>query len=148
MRNLINNEIKKAKAAYYHNQIQENAGNSKVPSTRIRIFLKTELFWPRENGDFGNRNWSFLKTVSRLQIFLTGYFLEPCGQRKTEVLQNDDIKCRGQAKTIWRRYVWTRNFFENWEKKTSVFKISRYVLTGKTDLKTLRVDADFFRKRE
>ena len=29
-RSLINDEIKKAKAACYHNQIEENAGNSKI----------------------------------------------------------------------------------------------------------------------
>ena len=75
-------------------------------STGIRIFLKMELFFSEYgfrlhvNSVFGNRNRDSLKTVSRLQIFLTVYFLEPCGQRKMEVFENDDVKCRGQTKTI------------------------------------------------
>ena len=78
-----------------------------VHSTRIRIFLKTELFLsgygfgPHVNGVFGNRNRSFSKTVSKTADFFNRvFFLEPCGQRKAEVFENDDIKCRGQAKTI------------------------------------------------
>ena len=65
-------------------------------------------------------------------MFLTGYFLEQCGQRKAEVFKNDDVKCRGQAKTIWKRhvtYVWTW-IFSKTEKKIVFSKLSGYVWTG------------------
>ena len=39
------------------------------------------------------------------------------------------------------------DFFENGRKEPPFSKISGYVLTGKNDLKTLRVDADFFENR-
>ena len=40
-----------------------------------------------------------------------------------------------------------RGLFRKWREKTPFSKISGYVWTGKNDLKTLRVDTDFFENR-
>ena len=41
-----------------------------------------------------------------------------------------DVKCRGQAKMIRKRYVWTRIFSKTGEKKSSVFKNIRIRVDG------------------
>ena len=61
-------DLKNAFGEVHHNLI-------KAPSTRIRIFLKTEVFSsvlplrPHVNGVFGNRKRRFSKTLSRVEVF-------------------------------------------------------------------------------
>ena len=70
---------------------------AKAPSTRIRIFLKTEDFSsilplrPHVNGVFGNRKRRFSKTLSRVEIFENAGFAYTCGRAKTKVFENDDV---------------------------------------------------------
>ena len=87
---------------------------TKAPSTRIRIFLTADHFWPgygfhpHANSVFGNQNWSFMKTVSR--FFHRVFF----------------------------GVVWTEEnggFGKRWREMSQI---------GKNDLKTLRVDAYSF----
>ena len=59
----------------------------KVPSTRIRIFLKTHLFLsvlgsrPHGDGVFSHQKRSFSKTLSRVDLFENAVFLFSCSLR-------------------------------------------------------------------
>ena len=70
---------------------------SKAPSTRMRIFLKTEVFFsvlalrPHVNGVFGMRKRRFSKPLSRVEVFENAVFLFACGRMKTKVFENDDV---------------------------------------------------------
>ena len=55
-----------------------------------RAFFSGYGFRPHVNGVFGNRNRSFENVLQTVDFF-SRVFLEPCGQRKTEVCENDDI---------------------------------------------------------
>ena len=86
----------------------------KAPSTRMRIFLKTEVFFSvlalrsHVNGVFGMRKRRFSKTLSRVEVFENAVFVFTCrrvktegfenvvfvftcGRVKTEVFENDDV---------------------------------------------------------
>ena len=103
----------------------------KTPSTRSRVFSKTETFFseygyrPHVTGVFGHRKRRFLNTLSRVEIFENGDSSYSCGRAKTEVFKYDDVmprfKARSSAHTIRKRYVWTEIFL-NTEKKISVFE--------------------------
>ena len=66
----------------------------KAPSTRMRIFLKTEVFFsvlalrPHVNGVFGMRKRRFSKTLSRVEVFENTVFVFTCRRVKTEVFEN------------------------------------------------------------
>ena len=66
-----------------------------APSTRIRIFLKTHLFYPcsRQHGDgvFSHRKRSFSNTLSRVDLFENAVFILSCGRVKTELFENADV---------------------------------------------------------
>ena len=69
----------------------------KAPSTRMRIFLKTEVFFsvlalrPHVNGVFRMRKRRFSKTLSRVEVFENAVFVFTCGRAKTKVFENDDV---------------------------------------------------------
>ena len=70
---------------------------TKAPSTRIRIFLKTHLFLsglglrPHGDGVFGHQKRSFSKTLSRVDLFENAVFTLSCGRVKTELFENADV---------------------------------------------------------
>ena len=79
---------------------------AKAPSTRMRIFLKTEVFSsvlalrPHVNGVFGERKRRFSKTLSRVEVFENAVFVFTCGRVKTEVFENADLAFTcGRVKT-------------------------------------------------
>ena len=81
-------------------------GSTKAPSTRMRIFLKTEVFFsvlalrPHVNGVFGMRKRRFSKTLSRVEVFENAVFVFTCRRVKTEVFENAVfVFTRGRVKT-------------------------------------------------
>ena len=97
------------------------------------LVTETRVFWKR------SQHCIFFNRV---------YFLEPCGLRKTEIFENDDVKCRGQAKTIWKRQLWTRIYSKTEKKNPLVFKIIRIRVDKQKQFKNAMCGRGFFRKRE
>ena len=103
---------------------------SETPSTRSRVFSKTEMFFseygyrPHVTGVFRHRKRRFSNTLSGVEIFENGDVSYSCGRAKTDVFKYDDIiprfKARSFAHTIQKRYVWTQIFLIT-EENVSVF---------------------------
>ena len=93
---------------------------SETPSTRSRVFSKTEMFFseysyrPYVTSVFRHRKRRFSNTLSGVEIFENGDVSYSCGRAKTDVFKYDDIiprfKARSSAHTIQKRYVWTQIF--------------------------------------
>ena len=77
----------------------------KTPSTRSRIFSKTETFFseygyrPHVTGVFGHRKRRFSKTLSRVESFENGDSSYSCGRAKTEAFKYDDVMSRLKARS-------------------------------------------------
>ncbi len=101
---------------------------SQAPSTRIRIFLKTQnylyvsAFLPHVAGVFGDRKRNFLKTLFRVEIFEKAGFT---------IVSTDGENAI--SRKWWRHALdltlWTQFFSKTTGKKFRVFKISVYVWT-------------------
>ena len=71
---------------------------SRTPSTRIRIFLKTHLFYPfwvsvhTETAFSVTKNESFRKRYPEWIFFENAVFMLSCGRVKTELFENADVK--------------------------------------------------------
>ena len=94
---------------------------TKTPSTRSRVLWKTDTF----SSEHGYRTKGQKRRFSNTMTSCLGF---------------------SSAHTIRKRFVWTQIFL-NTKEKTFVFENTRlYVWMVKYDSKTLRVDADFFKK--
>ena len=79
---------------YTYVHARKSLNSSEAPSTRMRIFLKTEVFFsvlalrPHVNGVFGMRKRRFSKTLARVEVFENAVFVFTCRRVKTEVFEN------------------------------------------------------------
>ena len=131
---------------------------SQTPSTRSRVFSKTEMFF----SEYGYRKRRFSNTLSRVETFENGDLSYSCGRAKTAV-SNTMTSCLGsrlalrqnynskdadlfehrgkslrfwkylatcgRSNTIRKRYMWTQILL-NTEKKISVFENTRLRVDG------------------
>ena len=90
------------------------ATSTKAPSTRMRIFVKTEGFFSvltlrlHVNGIFGMRKRRFSKTLSRVEVFENAVFVFTCGRVKTTELYYISGD-RALAKKVWQK-TWRISF--------------------------------------
>ena len=99
----------------------------KTPSTRSRVFSKTEMFFseysyrPHVAGVFRHRKWRFSNTLSRVETWRI------CVDGRKQRFSNTMTSCLGSRLALLHIWFERRSFFKS---DVNVSKIPSYVWTG------------------